>query len=274
MKIPEPLLSWLLEGDPSIAFQAKRDLLGVSGKGLDKAQSEIARRRWGKAFLEKQGENGHWGRGLYQPKWICTHYTKLDLKTLGIEAGTAGCVRGTQQLLESTPGCNGGINYARTIAYSDVCINGMLLNIAGYFHSTVCVLEGLAEYQKTKNTRRQQEVKTAIAQGAEFLLAHRLYRSHRTNAIVDPRMLRLSFPCRWHYDILRGLEVFWSLGLPYDKRMSDAIEQVLKKRRPDGTWPLQAKHPGETHFEMEKVGAPSRWNTLRALRTLKYLGAL
>lgn len=35
---------------------------------------------------------------------------------------------------------------------------------------------------------------------------------------------------------------------------------------------LQNKHSGETHFDMEKPGEPSRWNTLRALRVLRWWG--
>ena len=52
--------------------------------------------------------------------------------------------------------------------------------------------------------------------------------------------------------------------------MNDAIDILLKKRNKENTWNLQANHPGQTHFEMEKVGKPSRWNTLRALRVLRY----
>jgi hypothetical protein len=51
--------------------------------------------------------------------------------------------------------------------------------------------------------------------------------------------------------------------------MGDALEVLLKKRRRDGRWPLQAHHPGQRHFDMEQPGQPSRWNTLRALRVLR-----
>jgi len=54
--------------------------------------------------------------------------------------------------------------------------------------------------------------------------------------------------------------------------MDEVVEVLLKKRRQDNTWPLQARHTGQTHFEMEKPGEASRWNTLRALRVLKYFG--
>jgi hypothetical protein len=85
-------------------------------------------------------------------------------------------------------------------------------------------------------------------------------------------MLMLSFPSRWRYNILRTLEYFRSAGVDCDSRMEDAIQVVLKKRRSDQTWPLQTKHPGQTHFDMEKAGKPSRWNTLRALRVLDFWG--
>lgn len=82
----------------------------------------------------------------------------------------------------------------------------------------------------------------------------------------------LSYPSRWRYDILRSLCHFQAAGVPYDPRMEDALDLLAKKRRSDGTWPVQARHPGQTHFEMEKTGGPSRWNTLRALRVLKHFG--
>jgi hypothetical protein len=85
----------------------------------------------------------------------------------------------------------------------------------------------------------------------------------------------LSFPFRYRYDVLRALDWFRYADRPYDPRMDDALELLRSKRRKDGTWPLQCRHPGESHFEMERTGGPSRWNTLRALRVLeKYLAAV
>jgi hypothetical protein len=56
--------------------------------------------------------------------------------------------------------------------------------------------------------------------------------------------------------------------------MDDSIKLILKERKKDGTWPLQQKHKGKVHFDMETPGKPSRWNTLRVLRTLKYFGKI
>jgi hypothetical protein len=135
------------------------------------------------------------------------------------------------------------------------------------FHTTINVLEGLREVEKR---RPSQALTDSQNRGVEFLLIHRLFRSHRTGAVVDPRMTRLSFPPHWRYDILRALDYCQERGQPADERLSDAITLLEQKQRPDGAWPLQNRHPGRTFFEMEEVGQPSRWNTLRALRVLNW----
>jgi hypothetical protein len=88
--------------------------------------------------------------------------------------------------------------------------------------------------------------------------------------VVKPALLRFVFPPRWHYDVLRALDYFQECRAPRDDRLADAIALVRGRRRPDGRWRLPAGYPGRRHFEMEKAGEPSRWNTLRALRVLKW----
>jgi hypothetical protein len=137
------------------------------------------------------------------------------------------------------------------------------------FHTTINVLEGLLQYERL-HTDAAGRIAKAQAGAREFLRAHRHFRSHRTGEIVDERMTRFSFPHRWHYDVLRGLDYFQACGVKPDPRDGDAIELVRKKRAKDGTWPLQNRHSGKTFFELEKAGKPSRWNTLRALRVLRW----
>ena len=53
-----------------------------------------------------------------------------------------------------------------------------------------------------------------------------------------------------------------------------AVQLVRDKRQPDGTWLLENTHPGAVHFHFEEPdGTPSRWNTLRALRVLRWYDA-
>lgn len=46
------------------------------------------------------------------------------------------------------------------------------------------------------------------------------------------------------------------------EKMHEAVNLLFKKQRGDSRWPLQAEHLGQTYFDMEKAGEPSRWNTL------------
>jgi hypothetical protein len=299
------LIDWLLEGDVSIQYQVHRDLFD---KYKPELRSRIAKEGWGQRFLSHHKHNGHWGRGFYQPKWTCTHYTILDLKNLSICPNSTAIKDSIDLILKNNKGPDGGVNPSRRIKNSDICINGMFLNYACYFriplrplksiidflidnqmadggfncqsnrggavhsslHSTLSVIEGLHEYSLNNYTYRLTELSKIASESREFILKHKLYRSDHTNKIIDKRMLMLSYPSRWRYDILRALDYFQSARIEYDSRMEDALAVLRKKRRKDLSWPVQAKHSGQTHFDMEKTGSPSRWNTLRALRVLKH----
>src|SRR5216683_1444287 len=138
-------------------------------------------------------------------------------------------------------------------------------------HTTISVLEGLRLYEEYRG-RAARAVQAAQRSGREFLLAHRLFRSHQTGEIIKPAFTRFSFPPRWHYDILRALDYFQAVDAPRDDRLAEAIEIVHRGRGADGRWLLQNRYAGKTYFEMERLGAASRWNTLRALRVLKWWG--
>ena len=103
-----------------------------------------------------------------------------------------------------------------------------------------------------------------------MLLNHGLFRSHRTGKVINEQWTLLSYPPRWHYDVLRGLDYFGRAGAKRDPRLKESIDLLISRRRPDGRWPVQHKHPALVYFDMEKTGGPSRWNTLRALRVLKW----
>ena len=298
------LIEWLLEGDVSIQYQVHRDLLGI--EQLD-VRERIATDGWGARFLSFRQPEGHWGQRFYQPKWISTHYTLLDLKHLAIAPNHPDIRQSIEQVLRSLKGLDGGISPFGAEKKCDVCVNGMFLNYAAYFkmeeadlasivdflltehmmdggfncnsngigavhssmHTTISVLEGILEYARNGYQYRLDELQAAAEQSREFLLQHRLYLSDRTGEVIDKKWLMLSYPSRWKYDILRALDYFQSAGIKYDPRMQDALDVLLSKRRKDYTWPVQAKHPGQTHFDMENTGGPSRWNTLRALRVFK-----
>jgi hypothetical protein len=109
----------------------------------------------------------------------------------------------------------------------------------------------------------------AEARAMEFMLAHRLYKSDKTGAVIHERMTYLTFPSYWHYTVLRGLDYIRATPYIGDARLEDAVKLLEGKRKPNGRWPSENRIPGITFFDMEKPGQESRWNTLRALRVLK-----
>jgi hypothetical protein len=136
------------------------------------------------------------------------------------------------------------------------------------FHTTINVLEALLEYERANGA--VAEVTAARESGEEYLLERKLMRSRSTGELLNPAWTRFSFPTRWHYDVLRGLDYMRAARAP-DPRCEEAIELVVSRRAPDGRWPLENNHSGDVYFEMDEGdGRPSRWNTLRALRVLEW----
>jgi hypothetical protein len=141
-------------------------------------------------------------------------------------------------------------------------------------HTTISALEGLREYELARDGSRKgpalRAVRDAQLQGREFLLEHRLFRSHRTGEIIKRDFLRFVFPPRWHYDVLRALDYFQAVGAELDPRLEEAIALLHAKRGADGRWKVERGWRGKTWFELEAVGKASRWNTLRALRVVRW----
>jgi hypothetical protein len=311
----EKVIRWLLEGDPSIRWQALHDLAGAGEATVERERRKVAREGWGARLLARQDRDGRWAGGessdggLYSPKWTSTTYTMLLLRDFGLPAKNRQARKACTVLLDGGLRRDGGINYgvwAKWTGGSETCVTGMVLSILSYFehedarldtiagylldqqmpdggwncrrssgathasvHTTISALEGLRWYELHRGGGLRK-VKAAQRRGREFLLAHRLFRSHRTGEIMKPIFVRFSFPPRWHYDILRALDYFQAVDAPRDPRLAGAIDIVHASRLSDGRWPLQNVYRGKTYFELEQLDAPSRWNTLRALRVLRW----
>ena len=302
----QQIIDWLLEGDISIQYQVWRDLLGSDKKKL---QARIANEGWGAIILSKRNPDGQWGDSFYQPKWISTHYTLLDLRNLNLPSNNEIVQQAIELVLQNNMADDGGIRLGpSTSQHSEVCINGMFLNYASYFktpekklhsiidsilneilpdggfncrttrsgathsslHSTISVLEGFNEFHKVGYSYRKEEILSAQKSSIEFILQHHLFLSDRTGEIINNDFLKLTYPNRWKYDILRAMDFFQYAGIGWDNRMQAAIDVLKTKRNKEGSWNMQAAHPGQVHVSMEKAGKPSRWNTLKVLRVMKH----
>ena len=305
----DPAIRWQtmrdLNGAPTKTFERERRRVERDGWGARLLAKQGLNGRWAGG----RSSDG----GLYTPKWISTTYTMLLLRDFGLPPENPNALKACKLLLDEGLQHDGGISYgsfAERTERGETCISGMVLSILSYFgfedvrlqtiagylleqqmpdggwncrrpagathssvNTTISALEGLRHYELTR-PKDLQAIRRAQARGREFLLAHRLFRSHRTGNIMKSEFLRFSFPPRWHYDILRALDHFRSVDAPRDPRLEEAIDIVRGKQRDDGRWRLEHSHKGRVFFTLEWDGTPSRWNTLRALRVLKWWESL
>lgn len=233
--------------------------------------------------------------------WTATMHTLQTLQILGLDPASDAAERTIPLVAENARWEHAGQRYFA--GEVEPCINGRSIETGAYFgvdvsaiverilderlddggwnceaengsvrssfDTTINVLDGLLAHERA--TGGSAAVREARRSGEEFLLERNLFRRKSTGEIVDQAYLEFAFPYYWHYDVLRALDYFRGAGADPDPRMADAIEVLRSKRQQDGTWLLDRIHPGRVHFDIEAdLGAPSRWNTLRALRVLDW----
>lgn len=143
------------------------------------------------------------------------------------------------------------------------------------YNTTICVLEALLECERAG--RAIPAVTAARLRGQDYLLERHLWHRRTTGEVIardrkgGADWTRFAFPTWWHYDVLRGLEYLRRADVAPDGRVAEAIALVVSKRDAGGRWPLEARYPGVMPVELDEAeGQPSRWNTLRALRVLRW----
>ena len=296
------ILDWLLDSDPSIRWQVQRDLLHAPDEVVAAERARVATEGWGARVLALQAADGQWDGATFSQGWTCTFYSLLFLRELGLPPNCVAARKAVGLVRDHVTWGEQWDNRRFFEGEVEPCINGRVLALgATYgepnrpllerllgeqledggwnceaprnsrrssFHTTICVLDGLLAWEQAGGA--SSVVTAARRRGEEYLLERRLFRRLSSGEVVDPDWTRFSFPPRWHYDVLRGLDYLRSAGHPPDARVAEAVQLVESKRSADGRWLLENRHPGRAHFEMEEEGAPSRWNTLRALRVLDW----
>jgi hypothetical protein len=299
----------LLASDPSIRWQVMRDLTGEPDDVVAAERSRVAVEGWGARLLALQQPDGNWGGGPWVPRsWASTMETLMLLRDLGLDPGSPQAKRAIARVRS---GSDWGPHHGRAPFFegeSEPCINGRVLACGAYFgaasdrlvdrllgeqladggwncdappstrasfNSTICVLEGLLEYGKARGPNAA--VTDARLKGQSYLLERSLFRSLSTGGPIrrdrksgcDWRSF--TFPTRWHYDILWGLDYLRRAGVRRDERVAEAVGLIAGQRQDNGRWLLGTPHPGRVHFRMEgRSGQASRWNTLRALRVIDW----
>jgi hypothetical protein len=293
---------WLLDSDPSIGWQVMRDLLGQPADGVAALRARVATEGWGGRLLALQRPDGRWGDDLSNPEWI-TMLALLLLRDMGLDP-TSDAARRAVGLVHDNLTWHWW-NKRFFEGEVEPCINGRVLQVGAYFgqdmealverllgeqmadggwnceqengstvgsfHSTINVLEGMLEHERS--TGANANVQAARERGQEYLLERRLLRRLSTGELIDPEFVELAYPTGYHYDVLRGLDYLRAAGLGPDDRSSEALDVLASKRGADGRWPIEITHDDDLQFDMgEAEGQPSRWITLRALRVLRWAG--
>jgi hypothetical protein len=299
----DPSLRWQVLRDltdaPAEAVAAERARVGREGVGAQLLALQAADGRWGGAA---------WNRGWNSTMHVLWLLRLLGLDPASAEARRAvGLVRDHVTWQGSGPEeCDDNPFFAGEV---EPCINGQVAAAGAYFgqdvrglierllgeqlsdggwnceaeygstrssfNTTICVLEALLEYERAGGAA--PEVTAARLRGQAYLLERRLFRRRSTGEVIerdrksDGVWTRFAFPTWWHYDVLRGLEYLRDAGFAPDERVAEAIELVASKRDSDGRWPLETRYPGVMPIELDEgEGRPSRWNTFRALRVLRW----
>jgi hypothetical protein len=301
----DPSIRWQvlrdLTGAPAGDFAAERARAATEGWGARLLALQGADGRWGGAA---------WNRGWDSTLHVLMLLRDLGLDPASDQARRAvGLVRDRVTWQGCGPQeCDGNAFFAGEV---EPCINGQVGAAGAYFgqdvrgivdrllgeqlpdggwnceaangstrssfNTTLCVLEALLAYERAVGG--SPEVTAARGRGQEYLLDRRLFRRRSTGEVIardrkgDAVWTRFAFPTWWHYDVLRGLEYLRSAGVAPDERVAEAIALVASKRDSDGRWPLEARYLGVMLVEIDEgEGRPSRWNTLRALRVLRWSG--
>lgn len=299
----DPSIRWQtlsdLVGASSTVVEAERARVATEGWGARLLALEDPDGQWdgGALFPSK------WTRpdGQKGQPWSATAYSLLLLSDFGIDPRIDRIRRAVALIRDNCHWEHAGQPFFS--GEVEPCINGMTIVLGTYygqnvdgvvarlldeqlddggwncevesgsvrssFATTIRVLEGLLAHERV--TGGSAASIAARRRGEEYLLVRKLFRRKSTGEVVDPDWLKFSFPTRWHYDLLRGLEYFRTVGGFPDPRLDEAIRLLKTKQQADGTWLLENTHPGKVHFTLEAGdGQPSRWNTLRALRVLKW----
>jgi hypothetical protein len=285
-----------------------RDLTDEALNAVAVERSRVATEGWGAQLLARQSRAGNWGGPHEDRGLLITLYSLVVLMDLGLDPASEQArkmIERVDKQLVFKPLNNRPFLHGET----EPCINGRILALGAYFkkpndslakrlldqqledggwnceavepsakrpksrrssfHTTICVLEGLLAYEQAG--RKRTAVTRARKRAENYLLERRMFRSLRNGEVIDDRWLCFSFPTFWHYDVLRGLDYLRNAGIKPDSRVREAVELVIERGHQNGRWLLNLLHRERIPLEMETdVGRASRWNTLRALRVLRW----
>ncbi len=209
------VIDWLLDSDPSIRWQVARDLTHEPKEVVAAERARVAVDGWGARLLSLQQPDGNWGGGPWvRRSWASTMETLMLLREMGLDPASPQTQRAIELVREHS---NWGAHFGHSPFFEgevEPCINGRVLACGAYFgaasdalvdrllgeqlpdggwncdappstrssfNSTICVLEGLLEYENAGGVRAMA-AKEARLRGQAYLLERGLYKSLATGS--------------------------------------------------------------------------------------------
>lgn len=292
------MIQWLLTGDSIIRYLAEKYLLDQPTTHNNEGYIEQYLKLYDQATEE-------WGKGIYSPLWISSHYTLLELKYMEISYNHPFYQQAAEKVFDGLWFNKGKVSSRR---YQDMCMSAMLLSLVTYgrfedtriyeiidyildhqmadggwncawdsahskslrgsFHTTISVLEALWDYEQYGYTYKMAEIRMSRLKGHDYLLRRKLMNSLSKERLAHPEFVKFHYPVRYKYDCFRALEYFAGLGHPLDAGMEPALS-LVQQQLTEGPILTGKQYSGKIHFRLEttKYG---RFNTFRALKIIKY----
>jgi hypothetical protein len=214
-------IDWLLESDPSIRWQVKRDLLGAPPYEVASERARVAVEGLGARLLSLQDPDGRWGGAAWNRGWNSTMHVLMLLREFGLDPAYHQARRAVELVRDRVTwkGCGPKECEQNPFFAGEIepCINGQVAAVGAYFgqdvrglidrllseqltdggwnceaengstrssfNTTICVLEALLEYERRRVP--DSAVTDARLRGQEYLLDRRLVRRRSTGEIIS-----------------------------------------------------------------------------------------
>jgi hypothetical protein len=216
----DPVLDWLLDSDPSIRWQAQRDLADAPADLVAAERAKVETTGDGARLLALQRPDGTWGGTAWNRGWDSTMHVLTLLREMGLDPASekarhaVGLVRdrvtwrgcGPPETEnnrffdgEVEPCINGQVAAAGAYFRADVSrlvtrLLGEQLPDGGWnceapgrssrssFNTTICVLEALLEHEHSSGA--SPAVTAARVRGEDYLLERHLFRRRSTGEAI------------------------------------------------------------------------------------------
>ncbi len=252
-------IQWLLDSDPSIRWQALRDLTDAPDEEVAAERARVATDGAGARLLALQAPDGRWGGAAWNHGWDSTMHVLTLLREMGLDPASDEARRAVRLVRDHVMwrGCGPQEADDNTFFAGEIepCINGQVGAAGAYFgqdvrgiidrllseqlpdggwnceaengstrssfNTTICVLEALLEYELRFGSR--PDVTAARLRGQEYLLERRLFRRRSTGEVIERDRKSGADWTSFAFPTWWHYDVLW--GLDYLRRAGVATDE-------------------------------------------------